>query len=407
MSASTIIGAIEIGTSKVAVIIAEVQPGKSLNIVGYGQSSAKGIQKGEIYDFKLASESTHAAILEAEKSAGVAIEKVYLSQTGAHVKGFFNTGIVNIVASNGVVTRSDLNKVIQEAKAKQLPEERVYLHHIQNEFQLDGRRIANPLQMEGQRLSVGYWSVHGDIRKVRDHIHVINGFGLQVEDMIASCLASASMVVDESEKQNGVLVLDMGSGTTDYLLYKNGYVFRTGVLPVGGDHITNDLSLGLRINREHAERIKLEEGRADIDSRDKSETIWLIGDKRIGDRSVNREVINRIIEVRVEEIFSILRKQLEGLISLQQIPCGVVLTGGTSKLKNISTVASQVLNLDVRLGELSSWVLGDLRMPELATPLGLLHYAANGQGQEQEYLKPVSTKPFQVLKRFAKIFSFS
>lgn len=405
MSNSKIIGAIEIGTSKVAVIIAEIRASNSLNIIGSGIVPSQGVQKGEIYDFKAASDSTHAAIMEAEKSAGTAIESVFLSQTGNHLRSFFNLGTVNIAASNNIVTVSDIDRAIAEAKNKQLPEDRVYLHHIQNEFELDGRRVGYPQGMEGERLSVGYWSVHGDLRKVRDYIHVINGFGLHVDDMIISSLASGCVVVDESEKQNGVLVLDIGSGTTDYVLYRDGYVIQTGVVPVGGDHITNDLSIGLRINREKSERIKVEEGKAEVEAKDKNEQVWLIGDKRIGDRSVSKDAVLKIIEVRVEELFSIILKKLEGLISIQQVPCGVVITGGTSKLRGICTIASQVLGIDSRLAELPSWVLGDLRKPELTTSLGLLHYAVSSPSLTSD---PISFgKKVRFLDRFKKILTFS
>lgn len=405
MSRSKIIGTIEIGTSKVAIVIAELQQPSKINILGYVMLPSLGVKKGEVLDYKSVCEYTHEAIAQAEKVAGTVIERVYLAQTGSHIKGFFNSGTVNVAASNNMVSVSDIERATREAKNKQLSEDRVYLHHIQNGFELDGRHLASALNMEGRRLAVGYWSIHGDVRKVRDFIHIINGYGLQVEDIIISSLASGNMVIDDAEKQNGVLVVDIGAGTTDYVLYANGYVQRTGVIPVGGDHITNDLCLGLRVSREHAERLKIEEGKAEVESHDKDSPVWLIGDRKIGDRSIPRESLNRIIELRVEELFSIIRKDLEGLISLQKTPCGVVLTGGTSQLRRITTLASQVLGLDARVGELQPWVLDEMRKPELATVLGLLQFAAGSTSGNADTAGVQSSRGF--VKKIANLFTFA
>jgi len=172
MSQSKIVGAVEIGTSKTVVMVGEIVNGRSLNIIGMGQSSSAGVKKGEILDFRAASNATHAAIMGAEKSAEVQIEAIYLSQTGRHLQGFSNTGSVTVSSADGLVSASDIQRATREGKSKELPAERVYIHHIKNRVQLDGRTIKEPLNMQGQRLDVGYWSIHGDERRVRDHIHV-------------------------------------------------------------------------------------------------------------------------------------------------------------------------------------------------------------------------------------------
>ncbi len=375
MDPSQIIGAIEIGTSKVVVLVGEIVKGQNLNIIGVGQSSSKGIKKGEIVDFKSASACTHAAIMAAERNAGTQIETVSLAQTGRHLRGFFNTGSVRVTDSENLVSQADINRSISEAKSKQLPPGRLYIHHIQNPFLLDGHTVSAPFKMRGERLEVGYWHVHGDERNVSDAIHVINGFGLKVQDIILSSIASGCMVASEAERENGSIVIDIGCGSTDYAIYRERYIVKTGVIPVGGDHLTNDLSLGLRIDRKNAEKLKLKFGKALFDRNEKSDKIWLIGDLTIGDRMIKRRALHQIINARIEELFLIIKKQVGELLNPKDLAAGAIITGGTSRLSGIDLLAANVLGVGARLAENPSWVREDLRGPEFSTPLGLLYYA--------------------------------
>ncbi|HQU09115.1 MAG TPA: cell division protein FtsA, partial [Opitutales bacterium] len=260
MGRSKIAAALEMGSSKIAVLVGEIAPGKTLNIIGMSEVSSNGISKGEIYDFKAASLSAHEALAAAEKSAGVSLDEVFLGISGGHLQGFYNEATVTVSASNSVVAAADVERACRDAKAKQLPQERIYLHHVHNGYELDGRAVVNPVGAQGQKLSAAYWSVHAHTHKVRDAIHVVNGFGLTVEDVIISSLASGVMVSSEAERQNGLLVIDLGAGTSDYVLYRRGFAALTGCLPVGSGHISNDLSLGLRIPSKNAEALKLEFG---------------------------------------------------------------------------------------------------------------------------------------------------
>ena len=384
MAYNKVIAAVEIGTSKVVVLAGEIIGGRSLNIIGMGQSTAKGVKKGEIVDFRAASDCACAAIISAEKNAGVTIEGVYLAQSGNHLEGFFDKGEISVSSHYGLVRKSDIDHVVENAKRKEVSAGRVYIHHIRSGFFLDGRPVDDPYQMKGDRLEVGYWHVHGDERKVADNIHVINGFGLRVEDMIVSGIASGSMVVEEAEKSNGALLLDIGCGTTDYVLYRNGVIQRTGVICVGGDHLTNDLSLGLRVNSNHAENLKREFGSATLELEDPAEKVWLIGDLTIGDRAIPRKAICQILNARVEELFKILKKELGSFVTRQELPGGIVLTGGASRLPNITELASKVLDLPARIGENPTWVREDLRDPEYSCVLGLLYYGLTAERSAEE-----------------------
>ena len=398
MAKSKIIGAVEIGTSKVVVLVGDIVNGRSLNIIGMGQCSSRGVIKGDIIDFKAASDYTHAAILAAEQQAGTSIEGVYLAQSGGHIDGFYNDASVSVSAADNMVSRADISMVCQLAKAKALPPDRAVVHHIRRPFRLDGRTILNPELLEGNRLEVGYWTVHGSEPRIRDSINIINGFALHVDDLILASLASGVMVTTETERQSGALVLDIGSGLTDFVLYRDGYVEMTGALPIGGDHVTNDLCLGLRVNRTQAENVKVKSASATIHPSDKSGRVWLNGDLSIGDRQIPQLAINQIVSLRMEEIFEVAKAKMGESYQPDKLAGGVILCGGGSRLKGICEVAAKVFGAPARLGEPPAWVKEELRGPEYSTVLGLLNYGLSGQGE-----KPLEAKPRKGL--LAKIFS--
>ena len=377
MRHSTVVGAVEIGTSKVAVLLGEIADGEGLNIIGHGASSSRGVRKGVITDLNAASDCVHACIAAAEKKARTRIDEVYLSQTGRHLRGSFNVGTANVSSADSVVREADIEKAKEDAKRRNLPEDRTYIHHIRNPFFVDQREVANPLAKHGERLQVGYWSVHGDSEAVGDSLRVIKGIDIEISDIILSGLASGALLLEDAEKENGALVLDIGGGTTDYVLYRKGFVVRTGVVSVGGDHITNDLSIGLRIGRKSAEAFKVANGRAYHDPEDRKKTEWLIGDLTIGDREYPLAAVTRIIEARVREIFEIVRDELVAaeLFATADIASGVFLTGGTARLPGIDHMAEQVFGLSARVADPPRDVGEALRAPEYSTALGLLQYA--------------------------------
>ncbi|MGB0408704.1 MAG: cell division protein FtsA [Opitutales bacterium] len=403
MSHSRVVGAVEIGTSKVAVLLGELVDNEGLNIIGHSVCSSKGVKKGQIDDLNAASDCVHAAIMKAEKNAHTRIDEVYLAQTGSHLVGNFNVGTANVSSPDGVVCRIDVDQAKEDAKRRKLPPTRTYIHHIQNPFALDGQPIDNPLSREARQLQVGYWSVHGDSEVVSDSLRVIRGIDLDVSDMIISSIASGAVLLEESEKESGALVIDIGGGTTDYVLYRKGYIVKTGVIPVGGDHITNDLSIGLRVGRKSAEEFKVKNGRAYYDGADRDEKVWLFGDLTIGDREYPLAAITKIIEARVSEIFTIIREQLQEaeLYEPADIACGVVLSGGTARLAGIDESARRNLSLEARVAEGPQGVAAELRKPEFSTTLGLLHYALTGQGDKQQAAKPAG-----ILRKLTEILHF-
>jgi cell division protein FtsA len=380
MSDSQIVAAIDIGTSKVAVLIGEIFPGERLNILGAGQASSVGVRKGDILDFMAVCHCTHAALLAAEQNARAQADVAFLSQSGAHLDGFYQTAAVTVSSADNRVRAADKQRLLAEARKKELPSGRLAIHHIRNPFKLDGRLVTEPEGMQGERLEIGFWTITGDESRLGNAIHLVNGYnGLAVKDLIVSSVATANAVTPDAEKKIGALVLDIGSGATDYALYRQGHLVATGVIPVGGDHITNDLSLGLRVSRKHAEKVKLNFGQAFIDAKVRSEKVWMVGDKAVGDRYIPRLAICQIVEARVEELFTIVKKRLGPLLTPADVAAGVILTGGTSRLAGIDAVAQRVLGLSVRRAAEPDWLTESLRGPEFSTAVGLLFFALSAE----------------------------
>lgn len=403
MNDSRVVAAVEIGTSKVVVLLGEIIAGEGLNIIGHSICTSEGVKKGQIQDLNAASRRVHATVFEAEKNAQTRIDEVYLAQTGSHLSGGFNIGTANVSSSDSIVRKVDMEQAREDAKRRKLPADRTYIHHIQNPFLLDGRLVDNPLSQEGRQLQVGYWSVHADSARVSDSLRLIQGLDLEVSDMIISSIASGVVLLEDGEKESGALVIDIGAGTTDYALYRKGYIVRTGVVPVGGDHLTNDLSIGLRIGRKSAEQFKVTHGRAYHESADRDEKVWLIGDLTIGDREYPLSAITRIIEARVFEIFNIIKEELEeaDLYQISEIAAGVVLTGGSSLLNGIEESARRCLGLEARVSEGPRGVAAELCHPGYSTALGLLHYALTGQED-----KPQRSKSGGILRRLSGLLNF-
>jgi cell division protein FtsA len=381
-SKARFIGAVEIGSAKIAVLIGELARDGNVNLIGFGECQSHGVVKGMVTDFKAASDATHSALLAAEQSSGVKIDEVYLAQTGGHLGGFHNQAEANVTAVDNKVSEVDIETVCRLAKAKSLPTDRTVVHHIRRPFFLDGKMVGrNPEHLHGKRLAVGYWTVHGLESVIANSIHVVRGFNVLVGDMILSSLASGTMMTTPQDRQHGALVIDIGAGATDFVFYRDGGPFLTGVVPVGGGHLTNDLTLGLRVTEGQAEKLKLRHGRALVHTRDKNDKVWLNGDFAIGDRQFPRQAIEMITEARVRELFEVVKKKLGPEFGPETCAAGVLLTGGGAKMPALADAATKVFGVPAQLGELPPGVDEKLNRPQHATVLGLLHYGLQNRTQ--------------------------
>ncbi len=376
MSDSKTIAALEVGTGKMQVFLGEIVNGKTTNFVGSGQAASDGVKKADIIDLYKAATCAQSAIAAAEGSTGAQISSLCLGISGTHIKGFRSVGSANVAGADGVVRRADVERAKTDAKSKALAEGRTYIHKICCGFHLDGKYCSDPLGKKAERIDAEYWLVHGDTAKLSDAIHIVQSFGVKVEYMLFSGIASALAVTDERQRNSGVLVADIGCGTCDYAYLNYGRIFKTGVVPVGGDHITNDLSFGLQLSRKNSEKIKTKYARAVADPGEEDAEVWTLGDGQIGDRKISTGAVNTVVGARLEELFLILKEEVGEFLAENKIG-ELVLTGGTSNLDGICELASSVLGIPCAKGKFGDSVHPDLRYQEYATALGLLEYAKN------------------------------
>src|SRR5246127_4750403 len=286
--ASSIIVGLEIGTSKVCAVVGDLSPDGALNIVGLGQARSRGVRKGEISDAPLAEEDIRHAIVEAEQMADVEIRSVYLGVTGGHIRGFNNRGVHPVVSADREITEDDVQDVIKNAKAINLPAQNHVLHAIRQHFHVDGQDgIVNPVGMLGARVEVDVHVVHGNFNRLQNPIRVVKGLQLEVEAIVFNGLAASLALLTNEQKEMGALVIDLGGGTTNFAVYADGIIKHTGVLAVGGDHVSNDLAYGLKVPLGRAEQLKVEHGSALVDDSVKGQTITLDNELGLPFKTIN------------------------------------------------------------------------------------------------------------------------
>jgi cell division protein FtsA len=399
---SSIIVGLEVGTSKVCAVVGEVLAEGGLNVVGVGQARSRGVRKGEIADPSLAEEDVRHAIVEAEQMADVEIRSVYLGVTGGHLRGFNNRGVHPVVSADREISEDDVQDVIKNAKAINLPAENHVIHAIRQHFLVDGHDgIANPVGMLGARVEVDVHVMHGNFNRLQNAIRTVKGLQLEVDDIVFNGLGSSLALLTNEQKELGSLVIDIGGGTTEYVVYANGIIKHTGVLAVGGDHISNDLAYGLKVPLSRAEKLKIEHGAAVMDEAVKGQTIPLGNDLGMPVKSVNLEHLRCIMMLRLEEIFQLIAQDLEYAGVLDYLRAGVFLSGGGARIPEIATLAEKVLEMPVILGRTNSisGLKSALDQPEFATAIGLVKFGALQHRKRSARSGGIKSTITQIFKR--------
>lgn len=376
---SSIIVGLEIGTSKVCAVVGELNEEGALNIVGLGQARSRGVRKGEIVDARAVEEDVRHAIVEAEQMADVEIRSVYLGVTGGHIRGFNNRGVHPVVSADREISDEDVQDVVKNAKAINLPADNNVLHAIRQHFLVDGHEgVTDPVGMLGARLEVDVHVVHGHLNRLQNAIRVVKGMQVEVDEVVFNGLASSLAVLSPAQKELGALVIDIGGGTTDYVVYSGGVIKHTGVLAVGGDHVSNDLAFGLKVPLGRAEQLKIENGSAFMDDTIKGRTMNITSELGLPLNTVNLEHLHRIMALRLEEMFQLIAQDLEQAGLLEYLRAGVFLCGGGARVPGLAQLASQVLGLPVCIGKTTSvnGLKSTLDQPEFATPIGLVKFGS-------------------------------
>jgi cell division protein FtsA len=376
---SNIIVGLEIGTSKVCAVVGEQAADGALNIIGLGQARSRGVRKGEIVDPKQAEEDVRNAIVEAEKMADAEISNVYLGVTGGHIRGFNNRGVHPVVSADREISDDDVQDVVKNAKAINLPTENNVVHAIRQHFFVDGQDgVTNPVGMLGSRLEVDVHVVHGNTNRLQNAIRLVKGLQLQVNDIVFNGLAASLALLSNEQKELGALVIDIGGGTTDYVVYVGGVIKHTGVLAIGGDHVSNDLAYGLKVPLSRAEKLKLEHGSAVVDEAAHGRAVTFTNELGLPIKTINVGHLQRIMSLRLEEIFQLIEQDLEQAGLCDYLRAGVFLTGGGARVPHIAKLAEPVLQMPVSIGQTNSisGLKSALDQPEFAAAIGLVKFGS-------------------------------
>jgi cell division protein FtsA len=366
---------LDIGTTKVCAVIGEVRGGQ-LRIIGFGLAPAQGMNKGMIVDVAEASVAVAKAVEQAEQTSGYDLSQALVSLAGEHIQSSNSNGAVAVHRQEGGVTTDDIERALDTAQAIPIPPNREIVHLVPRFFLVDNTRVQRPLGMHGHRLEVEAHVVTAASMALLNLAKCADNVGIRTEEFVLNALASGEAVLEPNEREMDVVIADIGGGTTDIALYRQGSVFHTRVIPVGGNHITNDIAIGLRVPFAIAEKVKVQYGDCrpgEIDGESVFTVAPFSGERIL----VGRQDLAAVIEARVEEIFQMVLREIASSGYDGLLPAGIVLTGGSAQLRGITEVAQRVLNVPARVGAPRELVglVESLRSPAFATSVGLLRWA--------------------------------
>ncbi len=378
-----IVVGLDIGTTKICTVVAEVS-GSKVNIIGIGSLPSVGLRKGVVVNMDSTVASIKKAVQDAELMAGCEISSVYAGIAGGHITGFNSHGVIAIKGSE--ITQADVERVIEAARAVAIPMDREVIHVLPQEFIIDGESgIQNPVGMAGVRLEAKIHIVTGAVTSAQNIVKCANQSGLDVCDIILEPIASCESVLTQEEREVGTGLIDIGGGTTDLAIFSGNTIRHTFVLSLGGNNMTNDISVGLRIPMAEAEKIKINYGTCLSDNIKSNETIDLpeVGGRQ--GRQLPRQILAEILEPRVEEVFSLVNREIIRAGMKEEIRSGIVLTGGAALLDGITEVAESVFEVPVRLGNPHgiNGLVDVVNNPMYSTGVGLVLYGAKDEGRKK------------------------
>jgi cell division protein FtsA len=387
MASNDLMVGLEIGTSKICVVVGEARLDGTTKILGVGQAPSRGVRKGEVVDFETAMKCVLEALSDAETKSDVMIKGVYVGVTGAHIQSFNNRGCVILPDDHDEIDEQDIEDVKINAREVSIPAQNAFLHSIIQHYHVDGQDgVLSPVGMLGHKLEADFHIIHGVRTRIQNTIRCVKELPLEVEDVVFNPLASAQVVLSQQQKNMGALVIDIGGGTTDFILYVDGAVKQSGTLGIGGDHITNDISMGLRIPMARAEKLKIDEGSVILGNCLPGETVVLKDDSGFAGKEVERETLNTIIHLRVRETLELLRRTLEEEAFINFIGEGIFITGGCSLIRGIDNLAEEIFEIPARVAhaQTMSGLTSAFQNPQFSTAIGLIKYAQAVQAERPQ-----------------------
>ena len=409
MEIEAILVALDVGTSKVVVLVGEVTNDGALDIIGKGTLPTTGVKKGLVNNIDQTVTSIHEAIEQAERLSGLRLEAAFVGVGGDHLDSLNSRGTVAVSGAHREITREDIDRATEVARAVTIPSNREVLHVLPRDFTVDGQEgVKDPEGMSAIRLEVTTHIVHGSATALQNLTKCVRQAGVRPDELVVSSIASGEAVLTETEKELGVAVADIGAGTTDVALYADGSPFYTSVVPLGGVNVTNDIAICLRTNLSAAEQLKMRFASADARKADPAaETPVEIVDDGVARPATRSDVVD-IIDARMRELFEKIGEELADNATAHRLPAGLVLTGGGAQLADIAELGRDVLDIPVRVAtpEGVGGLTDHLLTPSYSTAIGLLLWAARVVTTEdlQRYEPPPRTQQWdrvrEVMRRF-------
>ena len=415
MKRRRIVTGLDIGTTKICALIAEVSGENNIEIVGIGLAPSNGLRKGIVVDIDKTSHAIKSAVQKAERMAGQKVDSAYVGIAGSHIKSINSHGVVAVTGDEKEIKESDIKRVIDAARIIPVSAEEDILHVLPREFIVDGSPgIQDPLGMSGVRLEVETHIIKGASTSIQNLVKSVLRAGLSVDEVVLEPLASSQAVLSDDEKDLGAVLVDIGGGTTDVIVFHEGSIAHTSVLPVGGNHVSNDIAVGLRTPVSEAEKIKIMHGSVlpeEIAEEEKIEVLAASGKER---KKLSRKMLCQVIEPRMSEMFSLVKKELDSAGSADLTPAGMILTGGASLLEGTENLASDITELPVRIGEpdyvsgLSNVIDNPVYIKKgdtipraiFSTAVGLIEFALENGDAKNSNLKNSSNNSKEIVSGF-------
>ncbi len=377
MSEQIVVG-IDIGTTKVCAVVAGVDDLNRINILGVGVAESEGLNRGVVVNIDKTVAAVQDAVHEAERTAGVTVQRVIAGIAGDHVQSFQSRGVVTIASREGEITQHDVQRLVDDTTHVAMPADREILHVIPQEFIVDGQDgVADPVGMSGVRLEANVHIITGLVSAAKNIYRCIEKAGYHVDDIVLEPLASSFSVLHPDEKEVGVALIDIGGGTTDVAVFEDGTIRHTAVIAVAGNKVTDDIRKGLGVMRDHAEALKCRFGMALVDLIDEDAEIRIPGIGGRPEKGISRSTLAQIIQPRMEEILEIAGIEIKRSGYARHLAAGVVLTGGGSLIDGTAELAAEVLGLETRVGQptgLAGGLVEEVSDPKFATAVGLVLY---------------------------------
>lgn len=393
-----IVVGLDIGTTKVCAIVASVDDHNGINILGVGRSPSEGLNRGVVVNIEKTVNAIKSAINQAELASGIQVRSVNVGIAGDHIRSVRSKGVITITNKDNEITMRDVDRLLEDCQRIALPTDQQIIHVIPQDFVVDGQDgIKDPVGMSGMRMEAEVQIITGLVSAAKNIYRCIERAGYEVADIILEPLASSYSILDDEEKEAGVVLVDIGGGTTDVAIFQDNTIRHTAVVAIAGKKVTDDIRVGLSILDDQAEQIKHDHGEAFVDMIEDDDVLTIPGIAGREPKEITKSILAKIIQARMEEILEIVAIEIKRSGYSEELSAGVVLTGGGSLLKNIDSLATEVLGMDTKQGAprgITGGLTEEVNNPIYATGVGLVNHAiqAGQKGQQQPPMVPSASQ---------------